>query len=105
MCIRDRFQLAIGLPMAFQYSITAVGTLMVQSALNILGSTMVAAFTAACKIEQVVTQAFVAMGTTLSVYSAQNMGAGKIKRIRQGFRAATWMSFVYAILSLSLIHI
>ncbi|QUO32371.1 MATE family efflux transporter [Faecalicatena sp. Marseille-Q4148] len=94
-----KFQLTIGLPMAFQYSITAIGTLMVQSALNILGSTMVAAFTAACKIEQVVTQAFIAMGTTLSVYSAQNMGAGKVKRIRQGFRAATWMSFVYAILS------
>lgn len=98
-----KFQLAIGLPMAFQFSITAIGTIMVQSALNILGSTMVAAFTAACKIEQIVTQALVAMGTTLSVYSAQNMGAGKTKRIRQGFRAATWMSFAYAIASAVLI--
>lgn len=62
--------------MALQYSITAIGTMMVQSALNILGSTLVAAFTAASKIEQVVTQAYVAMGTTMATYGAQNIGAG-----------------------------
>lgn len=94
-----RFQLAVGLPMAFQYSITAIGTMMVQSALNVLGSTMVAAFTAANKIEQLVSQAFVALGTTLATYSAQNMGAGKVKRIRQGFKAATLISFVYAVVT------
>ena len=55
-------QLRIGIPMALQYSITAIGTMMVQSSLNILGSTLVAAYTAAGKIEQVVTQAYVAMG-------------------------------------------
>lgn len=92
-------QLRIGLPMAFQYSITAIGTMMVQSALNVLGSTMVAAFTAASKIEQLVSQAFVAMGTTLSTYSAQNVGAGKVQRIRQGFKAATLISFVYAVIT------
>ena len=58
-----RLQLAVGFPMALQYSITAIGTMMVQTALNMLGSTLVAAFTAASKIEQVVTQAFVALGT------------------------------------------
>lgn len=94
-----RIQLSIGLPMAFQYSITAIGTMMVQSALNVLGSTMVAAFTAASKIEQLVSQAFVAMGTTLATYSAQNVGAGKIKRIRDGFKSATLISFAYAIVT------
>lgn len=94
-----RIQLSIGLPMAFQYSITAIGTMMVQSALNILGSTTVAAFTAASKIEQLVSQAFVAMGTTLSTYAAQNIGAGKIKRIRQGFSSATIMSCIYAVIT------
>ena len=44
-------QLHVGIPMALQYSITAIGTMMVQSSLNILGSTLVAAFTAAGKIE------------------------------------------------------
>ena len=90
-------QLKIGLPMALQYSITAIGTMMVQSALNILGSTLVAAFTAASKIEQVVTQAYVAMGTTMATYGAQNIGAGKLERVREGFRASHFIGMVYSV--------
>ena len=74
-------QMRIGIPMALQYSITAIGTMMVQSSLNILGSTLVAAYTAANKIEQVVSQAYVALGTTLATYSAQNIGAGDVPRL------------------------
>ena len=92
-------QLKIGLPMALQYSITAIGSMMVQSSLNILGSTLVAAFTAAGKIEQVVTQAYVAMGTTMAHYSAQNMGAGSVKRIREGFRANTIIGIIYSLVA------
>ena len=93
-----KMQLAIGLPMALQYSITAIGTMMVQSALNMLGSMSVAAFTAANKIEQIGTQAYVALGTTMATYCAQNMGAGQIKRIRKGFRAATIIGSIYSVL-------
>lgn len=89
-------QLRIGVPMALQYSITAIGTMMVQSSLNILGSTLVAAYTATGKIEQVVTQAYVAMGTTMATYAAQNMGAGSVKRIREGFKACTVIGVVYS---------
>ena len=89
-------QLRIGVPMALQFSITAIGTMMVQSSLNILGSTLVAAYTAAGKIEQVVTQAYVAMGTTMATYAAQNMGAGSVKRIREGFKACTVIGVVYS---------
>ena len=89
-------QLRIGVPMALQYSITAIGTMMVQSSLNILGSTLVAAYTAAGKIEQVVTQAYVAMGTTMATYAAQNIGAGSVKRIREGFKACTVIGVVYS---------
>lgn len=89
-------QLRIGVPMALQYSITAIGTMMVQSSLNILGSTLVAAYTVAGKIEQVVTQAYVAMGTTMATYAAQNMGAGSVKRIREGFKACTVIGVVYS---------
>ena len=89
-------QLRIGVPMALQYSITAIGTMMVQSSLNILGSTLAAAYTAAGKIEQVVTQAYVAMGTTMATYAAQNMGAGSVKRIREGFKACTVIGVVYS---------
>ncbi len=94
-----KMQFAVGFPMALQFSITAIGTMMVQTSLNMLGSTLVAAFTAASKIEQVVSQAFVALGTTLATYSAQNVGAGKVTRIRKGFRAATSMASVYAIVT------
>ena len=75
-----RQQLAIGFPMALQYSITAIG-----------------AFTAANKIEQVVTQVYVALGTTMATYCAQNMGAGKVKRISRGFRATTIMGSMYSV--------
>ena len=94
-----RTQLSLGFPMALQFSITAIGTMMVQSALNILGSVHVAAFTAASKIEQVISQMYVALGTTMATYSAQNMGAGKVRRIHQGFMAATVISFVYSALA------
>lgn len=93
------WQLKIGLPMAFQYSITAIGTIVVQSCLNILGSTAAAGFAAASKIEQVFTQAYVALGTTMATYCAQNMGAGKYTRIRKGFRSATLIGFIYAIVT------
>lgn len=94
-----KIQMGIGFPMAFQYSITALGSMMVQWALNLLGSTAVAAFTAACKIEQVVTQAYVALGTAIATYTAQNVGAGQVKRIRQGFRAGQAMGCAYAVVT------
>lgn len=94
-----RIQMEIGFPMALQYSITAIGTMMMQSSLNLLGSLSVAAFTAASKIEQVVTQAYVALGTTISTYCAQNVGAGDLRRVRQGFRASTLIGFAYSILA------
>lgn len=90
-------QLKVGIPMALQYSITAVGAMMVQTSLNLLGSGAVAAFTAANKIEQVVTQAYVAMGTTMSTYCAQNAGARDMGRIRQGFRSVSIMGGIYSV--------
>lgn len=93
------WQMRIGLPMALQYSITAIGTIMVQTALNTLGSLSVASFAAASKIEQIVTQAYIALGTTMATYCAQNMGAGKVGRIRQGFRSATLIGCIYAVVT------
>ena len=96
-------EILVGIPMGLQYSITAIGTMMVQTALNLLGSTQVAAFTAANKIEQIVTQAYVAMGTTMATYCAQNIGAGKIKRIRQGFKSITIMGSIYSVVVAAII--
>ena len=91
-------QFRIGLPMALQYSITAIGTTFVQISLNLLGdSSYIAGFTAGNKVENVVTQAFVALGTAAATYGAQNVGAGKYDRIRKGFRAAALMGAAYAV--------
>ena len=94
-CVRN--QISVGLPMALQFSITAVGTIMVQAALNLLGSTVIAAYTAACKVEQLVTQVFVAMGMTMATYCGQNRGVNDLDRIKKGSRIAFWISAVYAV--------
>ena len=92
-----KIQLGVGFPMALQYSITAIGSMMMQAALNLLGSLAIAGFTAASKIEQLVTQAYVALGTTMATYCAQNTGAGKVDRIRKGFRSSTSIGIVYSV--------
>lgn len=92
-------EISVGIPMGLQYSITAIGTMMVQSALNILGSYAVAAFTAGNKIENIFTQAYVAIGTTMATYNAQNIGARRLDRVREGFRCANIIGIAYAIVS------
>lgn len=95
-CVRN--QLTVGIPMALQFSITAVGTIMVQSALNLLGSTVVASYSVSCKVEQLVTQPFAAMGVTMATYCAQNRGVNDLDRIRGGVRVANIMSAIYAVI-------
>lgn len=90
-------QLKIGIPMALQFSITAVGAILLQAALNTFGSVAVAAYTAACKVEQLVTQPYSAMGMTMATYGAQNWGINDVDRIRKGTRIANGMSAVYSI--------
>lgn len=94
-CVKK--QLLVGVPMALQYSITAIGTILVQSALNLLGSTVVAAYSVACKVEQLVTQPYGAMGATMATYGAQNRGVNDLERIRKGAKISTIMTTVYSV--------
>ena len=94
-----KMQIAIGIPMALQFSITAIGTIIVQAALNTLGSMVVAAFTAANKIEMISVQFMIALGTAMATFCAQNMGAGKIGRIKRGFRITTLIGVVYSVVA------
>ena len=91
--------LRIGLPMAFQFSITAIGCIVLQTVLNLFGSTTVAGFTAGTRIDQVAVQALAAIGLTMAAYSAQNFGAGKIARIRTGVRRSTLLSFICSVIA------
>ena len=101
-CVRN--QISVGIPMALQFSITAVGTILVQSALNLLGSLAVAAYSVSCKVEQLVTQPFAAMGVTMATYCAQNRGINDLERIRKGVKAANVMSAVYAVVIYGVIY-
>lgn len=89
----------VSLPMALQYSITAVGVMILQMAVNSFGSTTVAAYTAASKVEQLVIQPGIALGMTMATYSAQNLGARQIKRVRLGVRKCTWITLIVNALS------
>ena len=73
--------MGMGIPMALQFSITALGTMIVQSTLNLLGETAIAAYAAAQKLQGLVGQPYVALGTAKATYSGQNAGANDVARI------------------------
>ncbi len=102
-CVKN--QLSVGIPMALHFSITAVGTILVQSALNLLGSMAVASYSVSCKVEQVVTQPFAAMGVTMATYCAQNRGTNDLERIQKGVKWANIMSAVYAVVIYGVIYL
>ena len=93
-----RIQLSVGIPMALQFGITASGTMIMQSAVNLFGSIAVASYTAANKFQSMVIQGMMAMGQTMATYSGQNYGTGDIGRIKKGVRLALITEFIYAIL-------
>ena len=73
--------------------------MILQVAVNSFGSTTVAAYTAASKVEQLVVQPGIALGMTMATYSAQNLGAHQIERIRLGVRKCTWITLIVNALS------
>lgn len=88
--------LYIGVPMGLQFSITAIGSIMLQSANNALGTACVAAFTSAMRIKMFFLCPFESLGIAMATYTGQNYGAGKPERIWQGIKASTWMMLIYA---------
>ena len=88
--------LVMGLPMGFQYSITAIGSVILQAAVNSLGSIAVASMTAAGKISMFVVCPFDALGSTMATYGGQNVGAGKLERLAKGLRSAVILGAIYS---------
>ena len=89
--------LRLGLPMGFQASIIAIGTLAVQVALNELGTDAVAAYTAASRVDGLAVALLQSLGLAVSMYVAQNHGGGRPDRIRRGVPQANWISVAAAI--------
>lgn len=84
----------MGIPMGLQYSVTAIGTLVIQAAINGFGSMTVAGVTAAQRINAFISCPIEAIGATMAPYSGQNMGAGKLDRVGKGLRDASLLGFV-----------
>lgn len=93
-----RNQLSVGIPMALQFGITASGTIIMQSAINLFGSTAVAAYTAANKYHSLICQGMMSMGQTMATYAGQNFGKGDIGRIRRGVKMAVGTEVVYSLI-------
>lgn len=88
----------IGIPMGLQYSVTAIGTLVLQAAVNGLGAAVVAGVTAGQKINAFIQCPLEALGQTMAPYAGQNMGAGKIDRIGKGLKSAVLMGWGVSII-------
>lgn len=89
--------LALGIPMGLQFSITAIGTIIVQGAVNVYGAVNMAGFSAASKIQNIFGTIFAAMGATVATYVGQNRGAGKMDRVRQGVRYTQVMILIWSV--------
>lgn len=87
----------MGIPMGLQYSITAIGSVVLQTAVNSLGSMAVAAVTAGSKISMFFCCPFDALGSTMATYGGQNVGAKKLDRIDRGLKVGSVMGCVYAV--------
>ena len=92
--------LGMGIPMGLQSSITAIGSILLQTSVNGLGSVVVASITAANKLYQLFSCVFDALGVAMSTYGGQNIGARRGDRIFAGLRAGMIIGSVYSLFSL-----
>ena len=89
--------ISMGIPFGLQYSITAIGSVILQTAVNGLGTVAVASMTAGSKVSMFVVCPFDALGGTMATYAGQNVGAKKIPRVKQGVWTAQLLGTIYAI--------
>ena len=91
--------LKVGIPMGLQFSITAVGIIIVQSAINVFGSAVIASYTASSKVLQLVMQPSVSFGVTIATYAGQNLGAKRLDRIKNGIKIMNKVSVITSLIA------
>lgn len=89
----------MGIPMGLQYSITAIGSVILQKSVNRLGSTVVAAIASGGKLSMFLCCPFDAMGSTMATYAGQNLGAKKLDRVNRGIFSCSRLALVYSLLA------
>ncbi len=97
--------LSLAIPMAFQMSVTAIGVMVVQGVLNTFGSTVIAGYTAANKIEQLISQPQISFGLAMATFVGQNYGAMKEKRIREGVRKCSAVVLLFTLATVTIVLI
>ena len=91
--------LKVGIPMGLQFSVTAIGVIIVQSAINVFGSIVIASYTASSKVLQLVMQPSISFGVTIATYAGQNLGAGRFDRIKNGMKIMNKVSIVTSLIA------
>lgn len=89
----------IGVPMGLQYSITAIGSVILQTSVNAMGETIVAAVAAGTKISIFACCPFEAMGSTMATFGGQNVGAKRLDRVDQGLKDCIKLGIIYSLLA------
>ena len=95
----------MGIPMGLQYSITAIGSVILQTAVNGLGALAVAAVSAGNKLILFFCCPFDALGATIATYGGQNVGAKKLGRIREGMHVCAFLGIAYSIVILAVLYV
>lgn len=90
----------LGLPIALQNALIAFSCIFLQRVVNGFGENVVAANTALGRIEQLVQQPYTSLGAAITTFTGQNIGAGKIDRVRQGYRVGLFSVVVFSIVML-----
>ena len=96
---------AMGLPMGLQYSITAIGSIMLQVSVNDLGTRYITIVTAASKVSLFLSCPYDAMGSTMATYGGQNAGARQWDRLNQGLRSCVLLGAAYSVIALGLVFL
>ncbi len=99
-----RLLCGMGIPMGLQYTITAIGAVVLQTAVNSLGSLAVAALAAGNKVSMLFGCCFDALGSTMATYGGQNAGAGKPDRIKKGLKDCVLLGSVYSVLAFTVLY-
>lgn len=95
----------VGVPIAIQDSMISVSCIALQSVINSFGAGIVAVFTATNKIENMVVQIFASLHSALSSYTAQNMGAGNVERVRKGTRCCVRITVIFSFLMMIVMYV
>ena len=90
----------LGIPLSLQFSLIAISCMALQKVVNSFGDDAIAAFTATSRIEQIIHQPYQTLGAALATYTGQNYGAGKMDRVKAGYRKSMMLMVIFSVLML-----